>query len=179
MASESPFPQLKHVIFLLPNDTFCTAGMLGLTDIVSQFSHEGDFSWRRLGSMVLFGLAWGGPCALLAILLYPTLSHTLSQAFHYWFGFLDRTFPGNAFKTVMAKMAMDQTFSAPAGLAVYFSAISLMEGQDLDYIKSKFQNDYWKSLQANYILWPAAHIVNFRLIPSQYRIVYVNCTLDY
>ena len=41
----------------------------------------------------------------------------------------------------------------------------------------------WPALQAklvptivaNYILWPAAHFVNFRFVPTEHRILYNNC----
>ena len=28
---------------------------------------------------------------------------------------------------------------------------------------------------ANYVLWPAAHFVNFRFVPTEHRILYNNC----
>lgn len=32
-----------------------------------------------------------------------------------------------------------------------------------------------KTLLANYALWPLAHIINFKFIPSSQRILYINC----
>lgn len=31
------------------------------------------------------------------------------------------------------------------------------------------------ALKANYLLWPAAHVVNFGFVPSEQRILYINC----
>lgn len=31
-----------------------------------------------------------------------------------------------------------------------------------------------KTVVANYILWPVAHFINFRFVPSQHRILYNN-----
>ena len=28
---------------------------------------------------------------------------------------------------------------------------------------------------ANYAVWPIAHIINFKFVPSQQRILYINC----
>ena len=28
---------------------------------------------------------------------------------------------------------------------------------------------------ANYALWPVAHLINFKFIPSSQRILYINC----
>jgi protein Mpv17 len=30
------------------------------------------------------------------------------------------------------------------------------------------------SLKANYLIWPAAHLINFAFIPSSQRILYIN-----
>jgi len=32
-----------------------------------------------------------------------------------------------------------------------------------------------KTLLANYAMWPLAHIINFKFIPSKQRILYINC----
>ena len=32
-----------------------------------------------------------------------------------------------------------------------------------------------RTVVANYILWPAAHLVNFRFVPSEQRILFNNC----
>lgn len=106
-------------------------------------------------------------------------SQSIFVAFHYWFGFLDKRFPGTSPKSVVTKTALDQLLSAPVGLAMYFSATSLLEGHSIDYVNAKFRTDYWKSLEANYVLWPAAHLINFRLIPPRFRIIYVNCAHNF
>ena len=31
-----------------------------------------------------------------------------------------------------------------------------------------------QTVVANYVLWPAAHFINFRFVPSQHRILYNN-----
>ena len=31
------------------------------------------------------------------------------------------------------------------------------------------------TIVANYVLWPAAHFVNFRFVPTEHRILYNNC----
>ena len=28
---------------------------------------------------------------------------------------------------------------------------------------------------ANYAVWPVAHLINFKFVPSQQRILYINC----
>lgn len=31
-----------------------------------------------------------------------------------------------------------------------------------------------KTMMANYALWPLAHVINFRFVPSKQRILYIN-----
>ncbi len=37
------------------------------------------------------------------------------------------------------------------------------------------QDKLVKTIVANYILWPGAHFINFRFVPSEHRILYNNC----
>ena len=39
---------------------------------------------------------------------------------------------------------------------------------------STIQNELVPTITANYALWPLAHIINFRFVPSQQRILYIN-----
>ena len=36
------------------------------------------------------------------------------------------------------------------------------------------QDKLVQTVVANYVLWPAAHFINFRFVPSQHRILYNN-----
>ena len=46
-------------------------------------------------------------------------------------------------------------------------SIAYTTGRDL-------QDKLFKTIVANYILWPAAHFINFRFVPSEQRIAYNN-----
>ena len=37
------------------------------------------------------------------------------------------------------------------------------------------QDKLIKTVVANYILWPGAHFINFKFVPTQHRILYNNC----
>ena len=34
---------------------------------------------------------------------------------------------------------------------------------------------FTKTILATYCLWPAVHVVNFRFVPSDLRVLFVNC----
>lgn len=116
---------------------------------------------------------------------------------HKWFGFLSRTFPitkSAAFMPAMKRVAFDQFLFAPigelcistrplcgdahqniansvSGLACFFTFMTVAEGGGKRAVVRKFQDVYVPALKANYIVWPAVQILNFRVMPIQFQIV--------
>lgn len=74
---------------------------------------------------------------------------------------------------VLSKMAIDQLAFTPVGTVVFYAAMKTMEG-DAASLPSTLQHKFLPTLMAGYALWPLAHVVNFRFIPSPYRVLYVN-----
>jgi len=94
-----------------------------------------------------------------------------------WFGALSRWFPiTKASGTVPAlkRVAMDQLIFAPIGLSVFFTFMTVAEGGGRRAVIKKFQDVYVPALRANYLLWPAVQIMNFRVIPIQFQIPFVS-----
>jgi len=69
---------------------------------------------------------------------------------------------------------MDQLIFAPIGLSAFFTFMTVAEGGGKKEIARKFQDVYVPTLRANYILWPAVQILNFRVIPLQFQIPFVS-----
>ncbi|KAJ8607292.1 hypothetical protein MRB53_040390 [Persea americana] len=106
-----------------------------------------------------------------------------------WFGFLSKTFPiTKSAGTIPAlkRVAFDQLIFSPIGmytsvascsmltspgLACFFTFMTVAEGGGKRMIARKFQDVYVPALKANYILWPAVQILNFRVVPLQFQIV--------
>jgi len=49
--------------------------------------------------------------------------------------------------------------------------MTVAEGGGRRAITRKFQEVYIPSLKANYMVWPAVQILNFRIVPLQFQIV--------
>jgi len=93
---------------------------------------------------------------------------------HKWYSFLSRTFPfGKTGGTVPAlkRVAFDQLIFAPISLAIFFTFMTIAEGGGKRAIIKKFQDVYIPALKANYMVWPAVQILNFRVMPLQFQIV--------
>lgn len=98
----------------------------------------------------------------------------MSPIQHRWFRFLSATFPVTKTATwlpALKRVAFDQFLFAPAGLAAFFTFMTIAEGGGKRAVQRKFQDVYVPALKANYMVWPAVQIINFRIMPIQYQIV--------
>ncbi|KAI9722785.1 MAG: hypothetical protein M1828_004481 [Chrysothrix sp. TS-e1954] len=117
------------------------------------------FDFERMTRFMSFGFLW-------AVIQYQ------------WYGFLSRSFPitkgGAATMSALKRVAFDQFIAAPVGLALFFTFMTVAEGGGRRAVGRKFQDVFLPALKANYILWPAIQIVNFRLMPLQFQIPLVS-----
>jgi len=96
---------------------------------------------------------------------------------HRWFGWLSRLFPiggGRSTTNAMRRVAFDQFLFAPCGLAFFFTFMTVAEGGGRKAVGKKFQDVYLPALKANFIVWPAVQMLNFRVIPIQFQIPFVS-----
>lgn len=92
-----------------------------------------------------------------------------------WFKFLSAAFPigpkYSAAAQTVKRVACDQLLFAPAGLVVFYTAMTMAEGGTTENVKHKLQNMFVPTLKANYTVWPAVQLINFRLMPVQFQLV--------
>jgi protein Mpv17 len=96
---------------------------------------------------------------------------------HYFYKALDSVvFPhaAKSTKAVLAKMLIDQTLWTPISICIFYSVFKTMEGRR-DQILQTIKDKFWATLFAGYAVWPLAHVINFRFISSQHRVLYINC----
>ncbi|CAL3964204.1 hypothetical protein PZA11_001621 [Diplocarpon coronariae] len=94
-----------------------------------------------------------------------------------WFQFLSRAFPitktsglGPALKMV----AFDQLVFAPVGIATFFVVMTVAEGGGRRTVSHKLRDMYLPTLKANFMVWPAVQIINFRIMPLQFQLPFVS-----
>ena len=96
----------------------------------------------------------------------------------HWFGFLSRTFPlikgGRSTFPALQRVALDQLIFAPVGLGIFFTFMTVAEGGGRRAVMKKFQDVYLPALRANYMVWPAVQVLNFRVVPLQFQIPFVS-----
>lgn len=91
-----------------------------------------------------------------------------------WFQFLTRAFPtqkGSALGPTLKRVALDQLVFAPCGIALFFTVMTIAEGGGRRAVGQKMRDMYLPTLKANFIIWPAVQVINFRLMPIQFQVV--------
>ncbi|KAJ9213396.1 hypothetical protein DTO166G4_5022 [Paecilomyces variotii] len=94
-----------------------------------------------------------------------------------WFKFLSRAFPltkESATAPALKRVAADQLMFAPFGLVAFFTFMTFAEGGGRQDLVRKFRDVYIPTLKANFVLWPAVQILNFRVVPIQFQIPFVS-----
>lgn len=85
-----------------------------------------------------------------------------------------RLFPHPGFKNTIKSVIYDQTVNSVIFLIVFFGYMDYMNGIDF---KTSLKNTLIKlppTLIANWKLWPAAQLVNFSIVPPDYRVLFSN-----
>ncbi|KAG0048669.1 hypothetical protein BGZ83_006408 [Gryganskiella cystojenkinii] len=101
----------------------------------------------------------------------PDTTHTTSQVSRV------RPIPSKVVQTLtpgFKRMVADQALFAPVGLALLFSGLTVLEGGGVKEIKAKLNSTYIDTLKANYMVWPIVQLVNFSVMPLQFRLPFVS-----
>ncbi|KAG2171520.1 hypothetical protein INT43_008246 [Umbelopsis isabellina] len=103
-----------------------------------------------------------------------------------WFMFLEKRFPMSTVqqaaggwlkhndKTTLKRMITDQTLFAPMSLSLFFTVMGLVETGSIEGVQAKFKDAYLPAIKANYQLWPAVQLINFKFVPLPYRLPVVS-----
>jgi len=129
-----------------------------LGDILAQLfiQKTNPFDWARLLRLSSFGF-----------LVHGTSSH-------WFYGFLDGKIPGKSAQVVFSKVFIDQVLWNPIFGIMFFSYVAAFELKGFDYVKDKVQNELLTQVTGSWKVWPLAHAINFRFIPSSQRVLYIN-----
>ncbi|PNY29001.1 Protein sym1 [Tolypocladium capitatum] len=94
-----------------------------------------------------------------------------------WFKFLSSAFPmtkTSALGPAMKRVVFDQLVYAPFGVGLFFVTMTVAEGGGRRAVSNKLRDMYVPTLKANYLVWPAVQMVNFRLMPVMFQLPFVS-----
>lgn len=78
---------------------------------------------------------------------------------------------GSPNKTLVARVIADQALFAPTNLFVFLSTMAILEGKDP---AKKIASTYRDTLKVNWTVWPVVQTVNFKFVPLEGRVLFVN-----
>lgn len=127
-------------------------------DTIAQSMMSGAWDPFRCARLAAYGLLLDGPVG------------------HYWYKLLDKYVcpeEPTSNKAVLIKTAADQLVWGPIMTLFFFAFLKALEGHP-ELIMSTIQQKFMPTMLANYVLWPIAHLINFKLVPSDWRILFNN-----
>ncbi|XP_064478818.1 protein Mpv17-like [Ornithodoros turicata] len=98
----------------------------------------------------------------------------VGPALRTWYLYLEKLVSPKGRMIPLKKMLLDQGAFAPIFLPCFLACLGVLQRQTWSEIKHKVKTDYIPVLTANYMLWPAAQMFNFYMVPLQYRVVYAS-----
>ncbi|CAM9157236.1 unnamed protein product [Phaeothamnion confervicola] len=93
---------------------------------------------------------------------------------HWFYGLLDSKIPGTAATTVATKVAIDQLLWNPIFGCMFFGYLGLADGATPAEIGARIKKNLWTSVKGSWTVWPVAHAINFRFVPTSQRLLYIN-----
>jgi protein Mpv17 len=147
---------LEEKPLLMKGLTSLTGFALG--DILAQlFIQKTDpFDFARLFRLASFGF-----------LVHGTTSH-------WFYDMLDGKIPGTSAKVVFTKVFIDQVIWNPIFGVMFFCYLGVLEAKGVQYVIDKTKNDLINAVTGSWKVWPLAHTINFRFVPSSQRVLYIN-----
>jgi protein Mpv17 len=95
---------------------------------------------------------------------------------HAWYQFLDSAVmpkePASS-TAIVSKMVLDQAIWAPLNTALFYAYVAAVDGT-LASLPAVLAVKLVPTVLAGYALWPMAHLINFKFIPSNQRLLYIN-----
>ncbi|KAH7283852.1 hypothetical protein KP509_34G026800 [Ceratopteris richardii] len=149
----------------------CAAQRLDSTFEDKQDNHASSrkgLDYRRVALTSSFGLLFVGP---VGHLWYEGLEHVVKHRLK---------FQPNSAKFITAKVLADGLIFGPIHLFSFFSYMSLASGSTIEKLKEELRRDFLPAFLTEGLMWPVVQVVNFRFIPVQHQLLFVNafCILD-
>lgn len=84
------------------------------------------------------------------------------------------TFPGPAYKTVLTRVAVEQSLITPPIVAIFFGSQALMEGKGWEVAKLRVEEKWWPTQIKSWSVWIPVQLFNFAVVPHMLRVPFAS-----
>ena len=98
----------------------------------------------------------------------------ITPIFHYWYKFLAHRFPGQSFGFIIVKSLVDRLTIGSAVVLGFFVSQHFMNGGNYPSLKAKLEKDLAPALVMNVKVWMSALILNFKFVPLEFQVLFLN-----
>nr|GMD86660.1 PXMP2/4 family protein 2 isoform X2 [Ipomoea batatas] len=130
--------------------------------LISGSNKELTMDRKRVGITCMYGIGFFGPLG------------------HFWYKGLDQfiklrfRLQPNSLQFLATKVAVDILVFGPLNLLLFFTYMGFSMGKSASQVKETIKRDFLPALALEGSVWPLAQAVNFRYVPVQYQLLYVN-----
>lgn len=118
---------------------------------------KADIDYLRVLHVAITGFVWSGPIS------------------HHWYATLEKIVKiKNPVGGLVARIVLDALIFSPLTVSGYFSVRSILEGSGVDGVQHKLTTRFVPTVVGAWKFWPAANVVNFGMVPVQFRVLYSN-----
>ncbi|KAN0031700.1 hypothetical protein ACTFIV_005565 [Dictyostelium citrinum] len=111
-------------------------------------------NYKRVMTMSTVGIFYSGPML------------------HYWYKSLDIMVKGEGRSVIIKKMLIDQLLFAPVAIGGFMTVTNFINNKGELKNLENFTRELFYAVKINWLIWPAAQIINFSLVPPNLRVLY-------
>ena len=146
--------------YLLLTNTVITVSLSGTGDALQQYYEKLQKRQKHWHPVRTSHVCWTGA--------------VIGPMCHYWYCFLEDILPGRTIIPVVKKLFLDQVLFTPVYISVFLVMLSCFERATFAEMTRDLRHKGTVLLKADWIVWPPAQLVNFSLLPVQFRVLYDN-----
>lgn len=123
-------------------------------ELYTEHHETGSYDLRRSCRMLVIGLLQGAPR-------------------HFFYVRLERSIPGSSLTCAAKKVFFDQAVLSVFIDSTFLVGMALLEGRGLTASLHNLKDRFPRVYMYDNLLWPPVQMVNFCLVPAQFRVLYV------
>lgn len=98
----------------------------------------------------------------------------ITPMFHYWYKFLAAKYPGTSFGYIVVKSLVDRLTIGSFVVLSFFVSQHFMNGGNYPDLEAKLKKSLVPALKMNVEVWMSALILNFKFVPLEFQVIFLN-----